>query len=1006
MPAQELAFPVGASTVVLQDSDGVEYTIDDSFLTSRTGEDGTVKILPVFTSDYFSGEQLEDLWKIQDTTDLSSATHFSIISAELSIAGDSSAAGAAKRATLVNNGVIPMVEDVVIDVHLKASAKPAANQIYWAFLLGPLGNDDPWVNEPNRLTCYLHIDSTNTKFKVDKEIGGTSTNLYDSGYDADLEGTFRFKIQEETDGHTHVYLKQGAGSVDESTDEVAGSPFALGLSFKAAYPAYQFINDSETVITCTSEKATVTYPDFNVDSYALAAANEGLGDVKVYDEIGAGGSDKTAWQEVKDWSSHAFTGDLVICNGLIRVYVDEAAQNGLKLYYYTGSAWVQVSYLYPNLTTDATSCQYPAFDSIQTLTPEKVSVDIWMLDSATDDRDNYIKLRLSIERGQMRCTISNMSLNPSQPTDFYVIDTSTTRFVFLGDDSVHDADVVNNPLNTTMSDNFMVQFDPDGDLALVTFGVGTQPDHTTARYQGLAGKAWVENYLAATLPNIELYWGVTVFPKVADLFKEAESATNTATARSYMDGEGNAVDSVCEAQPDRVGGIDIDSDAFGFWNGNDVTISQSTTYGLKMEGTESSKLVVDDIGDIVGAWEFYKQYGVVQDWSGEDYIGFWFYGSNSGDTFKLYLEDTTPNNHTENWTDNFTGWRWIAFPLADFTGGGIDLTDIKWIIMGCASPSGSASQTYYIDMVTVYTVNTDTLWAVVAGGGSIDVSTTGDPQVGSYEVELTSGGAGANTFKVTPTDALANILKFDSLKFHAKSANITGNLRVRLMDTDGDNIYKDQAITSSHVEYTLALPHSDTDLQGWTNTSFDYSKFEHIRFEWTDGGVEVVYLDGIRFYIGTTTARGRGETLSGSSAVVLGLLNELNRYSPVAGTNIPEGRYLMIIRAKDTDQVASDAELLVQNQTDTKYRNKEFAEQNETLTGSFAFYFMEFYISDADVSGTDTIILNIKKDTATENTIFVDYFLIIPLGNGDTGPQEIAHNPFRTVTKKRKVYEQ
>jgi hypothetical protein len=186
--------------------------------------------------------------------------------------------------------------------------------------------------------------------------------------------------------------------------------------------------------------------------------------------------------------------------------------------------------------------------------------------------------------------------------------------------------------------------------------------------------------------------------------------------------------------------------------------------------------------------------------------------------------------------------------------------------------------------------------------------------------------------------------------------------------------------------------------------TYDWAKHDHLRIGWTAlGAGEIVYLDGLHFYIGITTTRGRGETLSGGSAAVLDAQNEFTSDDILGITNLPVGRHLLIIRAKDTDQVASDLNLRSYNATETLFLNEEDAVTAKTLTSAFAYYAVPFDIRASETG--DTINLKVLKSAATENTVFVDYFLLIPIGNAESFPQNLSHSALRRATRARRVYE-
>jgi beta-glucanase (GH16 family) len=107
--------------------------------------------------------------------------------------------------------------------------------------------------------------------------------------------------------------------------------------------------------------------------------------------------------------------------------------------------------------------------------------------------------------------------------------------------------------------------------------------------------------------------------------------------------------------------------------------------------------------------------GGPQDWSGFDAIGFWFYGTNSGLVYQTELQDnrSDPNTDTaERWdvdfTDSFSGWRFLTFPFATFAratdfqpGGapddGLGLTEVwGWAFV---LPQGNGN--FYLDEVSL-----------------------------------------------------------------------------------------------------------------------------------------------------------------------------------------------------------------------------------------------------------------------------------------------------------------
>jgi len=325
-------------------------------------------------------------------------------------------------------------------------------------------------------------------------------------------------------------------------------------------------------------------------------------------------------------------------------------------------------------------------------------------------------------------------------------------------------------------------------------------------------------------------------------------------------------------------------------------------------------------------------------------------------------------------------------------------SDIAHLFKEAEDATISASARLYLDGAGEDTVTeNDGVWANTTNCAKDENNAT-NVSVGSVNLKITSSGAGAVVATCTPASPLGKLTKFDALKLYL-NGNPDSDVTIRLKDSSGGDVSKTQAVTGSATQYTLDLPHSATDLQGWADNGFDFADFTTLTIEWTASGAgEIVYVDGLHEYIGTTTSRGRGETLSGGEAAVLDEINDRITYemNPVSNY-LPEGKYLLVWRLKDTDQVASDVNIRSYNNTESEYRNQENANKLETLSSSFGYDVLIVDIMNDD-SG-DHINHIITKNTATENTILVDYFLIVPISDGMNLPLDLAHNPLRSITQ-------
>lgn len=266
-----------------------------------------------------------------------------------------------------------------------------------------------------------------------------------------------------------------------------------------------------------------------------------------------------------------------------------------------------------------------------------------------------------------------------------------------------------------------------------------------------------------------------------------------------------------------------------------------------------------------------------------------------------------------------------------------------------------------------------------------------DSQVGAQSIKVTSSGAGIVVARINIDNLW--ITKFDFLRYWLKSGagGLDGVLQTNVYNAGG-YVRKFPGITTSYVQKEHSLPHAADDLGDFDHFGYNFAaKQTHIQFQWTAAGAgEILYIDGLHEYIGNTTTRGRGETLSGGGAAVLD--GQFNTVRPIvyAGTHFPAGRYLIVHRVKDTDQLADDTSQTVNNQTDAQLMNEENSWTSETSAATFAYFFDIFDITEADVASTDLLDLFIRKALAGENTIFVDYILIIPIGDGHDWPQDLS----------------
>ena len=114
-----------------------------------------------------------------------------------------------------------------------------------------------------------------------------------------------------------------------------------------------------------------------------------------------------------------------------------------------------------------------------------------------------------------------------------------------------------------------------------------------------------------------------------------------------------------------------DDDQTAFWTvhqessgSKSLAISDETT--IKHKGTNSLKLAISaGAYDVCAIYHIYSSY---QDWSRQDFITFWWYGTNSNGSIPIELWSDQRLSGGSNFyqyvfIDNFFGWRRLIFPL-------------------------------------------------------------------------------------------------------------------------------------------------------------------------------------------------------------------------------------------------------------------------------------------------------------------------------------------------------
>lgn len=156
---------------------------------------------------------------------------------------------------------------------------------------------------------------------------------------------------------------------------------------------------------------------------------------------------------------------------------------------------------------------------------------------------------------------------------------------------------------------------------------------------------------------------------------------------------------------------------------------------------------------------------------------------------------------------------------------------------------------------------------------------------------------------------------------------------------------------------------------------------------------------------GTVTDAAASPLLGANNAVQLDAAGENVYWDFIAGTNLPAGRYLAVVRAREVDDEDMDVSVINDPLGVPSYRNEENAVVTFALGATFAYYGVFFDITDLDVTGTDLTRILVEKVDADADEIRIDYFLIVPCGDGMNFPQDLAHSALRGVSPRRRLCE-
>jgi endoglucanase len=260
-----------------------------------------------------------------------------------------------------------------------------------------------------------------------------------------------------------------------------------------------------------------------------------------------------------------------------------------------------------------------------------------------------------------------------------------------------------------------------------------------------------------------------------------------------------------------------------------------------------------------GGWGGVQQiYASSQNWSAYSQFTFRFYGSNTGNTMRLELQDDrapgstgdTAERYEYRFTDNFSGWRTFALGWSSFTrrgdwqpsgapNNGLTLSQIWGYSFAPLGGSGSlqidqvqlvkATSTSAALLIDNFESGNLSSWTSFADANStFAISPVSPGQTGQYATQMNAniapnGWGGAGKYYSSPQ----SWLPYQSIDFWFYGNNTGSSLRLEILDNRAAGSAND---TAERYEYRFA-----DSFTGWRRINIPWSNFSR-RVDWQPAG--------------------------------------------------------------------------------------------------------------------------------------------------------------------------
>jgi hypothetical protein len=267
--------------------------------------------------------------------------------------------------------------------------------------------------------------------------------------------------------------------------------------------------DSTDSITFTSDYFKVTYPTFTI-AYDQPDSDVNKGDVKVYDTKGQ--TDESLWQPVLN-VDHPFSGECVIENGLVRLWLTNTTAN---LYFWDGSTWRSFKYIDILLAYSSTYLRTLALEKIEKITPEEVKVQVKF-----SKAEYWLRAKLSLRRGMPFVLFESIEMSEHNYWVYQLRPDTTSWIGFTPEMYLGRRDPKRKRVtDTTMIDNYIGFLEPSEPIIAVQ-AMDQKPSAYFVMWSYVDGPH--PRFVKADHP-VKIAFCLIPFSNSANLVKEAEDA--------------------------------------------------------------------------------------------------------------------------------------------------------------------------------------------------------------------------------------------------------------------------------------------------------------------------------------------------------------------------------------------------------------------------------------------------------------------------------------------------